>query len=153
MKIKCEFNKKKKVGRFSYLWLQLFVFLADWNKNVDSCDLREAKRLRNHSRNQQKFIATLRAKECTSGLATKENLFYFDFPNKLESNERKGKNQKKQKSFVPTLKPRTQIHKLKRKTQTNNITTLSKCLCCKQIWGSKYTVNLSRRKNSVGMTN
>lgn len=148
--------RKRKSADFHIFDCNCLVFLADWNwktSTVDSCDLREAKRLRNHGRNQQKFIATLRAKEGTSGLATKENLFYFDFPNKLESNERKGKNQKKQKSFVPTLKPRTQIHKLKRKTQTNNITTLSKCLCCKQIWGSKYTVNLSRRKNSVGMIN
>lgn len=82
-----------------------------------------------------------------SGLVTKENLFYCDFPDKLESNKRKGKNQKKQKSFVSILQSGTQIHKLQRKRQTNNIATLSKCLGCEQIRGSKYTVNLSRRKN------
>lgn len=126
-------RKSADIHIFDCNCLVFFWQIGIKTSTVDSCDLREAKRLRNHSRNQQKFIATLRAKEGTSGLATKENLFYFDFPNKLESNERKGKNQKKQKSFVPTLKPRTQIHKLKRKTQTDNITTLSKCLCCKQI--------------------
>lgn len=127
MKIKCEFNYIKKVCRFSYLWLHFVLFFVKLELKtvrVHSRDLRDAKKWwsRNGGTSDDKFIEGKRVRIRTCDL---RKSFILTFPTSWSQMKEKERIQRSRNDLVSILQSRTQIHKLKRETQTDNVATLS----------------------------